>query len=182
MIRKKCAVQGCTRPMRCRRRCGPHYRQWHRSDPTAAQANYEAKVDRSAGPDACHPWTASLNQFGYGMFGHDGESLAVRWAYKNYIGPLGRSEVIRHTCDNRSCQNRSHWVKGTQAQNVEDAVSRNRQWQPKGEKNVKAKLTESQVLEIRESLEPRKYTAARFGVCLATVCSIQRRKTWAHLP
>lgn len=184
-----CAARDCDRRRQTRDWCNKHYLRWLKSgDPLHVErirgdsvAAYEAKVDRTAGPDSCHPWLACKNQFGYGLFGHDGESLAARWAYKRFVGPLADDEVVRHTCDNRECQNQSHWIKGSQRENILDAVSRNRQWQPKGAKNVKAKLTEDQVREIRASGADRGVLAARYGVTRATICSILLRKTWAHL-
>jgi DNA-binding CsgD family transcriptional regulator len=142
---------------------------------------YESKVDRSGGLDACHLWTASVNEYGYGMFGHDGETLAARWAYKRYVGPLTADEVVRHTCDNPPCQNRGHWLKGTQPQNILDAVSRSRQHRPRGEKNVKAKLTEEQVIAIRSSSLPSGLLMQQFGVSRPTINSIRARITWKHV-
>jgi hypothetical protein len=33
------------------------------------EERFEAKVDRSDGPDGCHLWTASKGRDGYGRFG-----------------------------------------------------------------------------------------------------------------
>lgn len=143
---------------------------------------YEAKIDRSAGDEKCHPWTEGKNSFGYGVFVRDGETLAARWAYKRFVGPLTSKEVVRHTCDNRACQNRTHWIKGTQAQNVQDAVERNRQYRPSGVKNVKAKLTEEQVRSIRSDSTSSHAQLARFyAVSYPTIAYIRSGKTWRHL-
>jgi hypothetical protein len=91
------------------------------------EVRYEAKVDRSGGPDACHPWTASMKK-GYGQLNVDGRSVqAHRWAFKRYIDPTIRDdEYVRHTCDNPPCQNPQHWLKGTNSDNIKDAVARGR--------------------------------------------------------
>lgn len=169
-------------PHSCKGLCETHYRKSRRSRRLTTEERYEVKVDRSAGPDACHPWIAGTNVFGYGIFGHDGETLAGRWAYKHYLGPLASNEVVRHSCDNPPCQNRSHWVKGTQVQNIYDAVDRGRQYRPVGTKNVKAKLTEADVREIRASIavDPDIF-AGRFGVHRRTVLAVKRGQTWKHL-
>lgn len=167
--------------VRAKALCNKHYIRSRAPRGKTKEERYEAKVDRSGGPTACHPWTAALNEHGYGLFAHDGETLAARWAYKHFVGPLADNEVVRHICDVRACQNRRHWVKGSQIQNIMDAVERSRQHRPLGSKNVKAKLVAAQVLEIRASSEDRGLLAERFGVSRATICSIRLRRTWRHI-
>lgn len=89
---------------------------------------YEAKVDRSAGSDACHPWTASLTSKGYAQMKVGDRKVEMhRWAYKRFVDPeLRDDEVVRHTCDNPPCQNPKHWLKGTHADNARDKVERGR--------------------------------------------------------
>lgn len=89
---------------------------------------YEFHVDRSGGPDVCHPWKASVSR-GYGQMRINGKNFSSihRWAYKEFIDPeLPDDQVVRHTCDNRRCQNPKHWLTGTQAQNLRDMVDRGR--------------------------------------------------------
>jgi len=124
---------------------------------------------------------AGRNTFGYGLFAHDGETLAARWAYQHFVGPLASDEVVRHTCDNRSCQNRAHWLKGTQHQNIMDAVERSRQHRPVGERNVKAKLNAAQVLEIRASKLSTTTLMVKYGVSRPTINCIRSRVTWRHI-
>ncbi len=177
-----CSTSACPRPLRCKGLCEACYRKQRRTPyRKTTEERYEAKVDRSAGTDGCHPWTASRNVFGYGLFGHDGETLAARWAYRHYVGPLAPGEVIRHTCDNRACQNRAHWLKGTQYQNIMDAVERSRQHRPAGERNVKAKLTAAQVRDIRASELSATDLMAKYGVSRPTISSVRVRKTWRHI-
>lgn len=152
-----CQKEGCGRDARTRGYCKTHYTLRHRRGlmpprPTTEQ-RYEAKVDRSGGPDACHPWTAARNKAGYGLFCHDGETLAGRWAYKHYAGPLKDGEHIRHTCDNPPCQNPRHWFLGTPADNGADKVAKGRHsWRPLfGEENPASKLEASAVSEIRSA-------------------------------
>lgn len=181
-VRSLCTVDGCDRKHLAKGLCGRHYQRARAPRLPTNEELYEAKIDRSGGPEACHPWTRSVNSCGYGQFNHDGESLAARWGYKHYVGPLANDEVVRHTCDNPPCQNRRHWVKGTQVQNIYDAVERQRQHRPMGERNVKARLTEEQVRAIRADLAtPRKVMAVRYGVNVATICAVQNRVTWKHV-
>lgn len=92
------------------------------------EVRYEVKVDRTGGPDSCHPWTASLTTKGYGQMNVGGRKVEVhRWAYQTFLDPTLRDdEVVRHTCDNPACQNPRHLVKGSHKDNAQDAVRRKR--------------------------------------------------------
>src|SRR6476619_6238678 len=97
--------------------------------PIPPEDRYEAKVDRSGGPDACHPWRASHHRTGYGKFGVAKGSIvfAHRWAFLTFINPtLKPDEQVRHTCDNRSCQNPKHQGNGYHRDNMQDMVDRGR--------------------------------------------------------
>jgi len=140
---------------------------------------YEAKVDRSAGPSGCHPWTGSRSKDGHGFFKRDGENYAARWGYRRFVGPLAPGEIVRHTCDNPPCQNPAHWLSGTDADNSQDKVLRGRQHRPRGERNPKAKLTSVQVREVR-SQAPSATLATRLGVSMATLRDIHAGRTWVE--
>ncbi len=183
-----CAKPGCVCDAQIRGFCRSHFMVARRKGlmPTpSTESRYEAKVDRSGGPDACHPWTASRNPRGYGTFGHDGESLAARWAYKHYVGPLADGQDVLHHCDNPPCQNRSHWFIGDDVANTLDKMIKGRQYRPEGTLNPKAKLTPAEVVEIRSKHEQgvsRWVLAAEYGVTPTSVSAIVRRQTWRNLP
>jgi hypothetical protein len=89
------------------------------------QDRYFAKVDASAGLDACWPWTAGVNpQSGYGVFHLDNRKTINAHRYgailANLIEPDGDKRVVDHTCHNdagcppgpcphRLCQNPTHF-------------------------------------------------------------------------
>ena len=50
-----------------------------------------------------------------------------------------------------------------------------------GERHHQAKLTEQDVRAIRASAEAGALLARRYGVTPSAVCSIRKRRTWAHL-
>jgi hypothetical protein len=94
---------------------------------------------------------------------------------------------IRHTCDNPPCMNPSHWLFGTNKDNVNDRRARGRQYLGvrRGEANGWAKLTKKEVLEIRRLYELRARTylqlAEDFGISDVTVHRIVKRLAWKHV-
>jgi hypothetical protein len=180
-----CGQSGCARKIKVRGFCKSHYTlalRYGRLPPRpTTEDRYESKVDRSGGPRACHPWTAHRTRVGYGKFSNGGETLACRWAYKHFVGPLQDGQDVLHRCDNPPCQNRDHWFIGDDRLNTEDKIRKERQWRPIGEKNVKAKLTEDQVREIRTSDLSRQTLAVRYGVTVTTIAYAQTGKTWRHV-
>lgn len=145
---------------------------------------YEAKVDRSAGPHACHYWTACKSTDGYGHFKAEGRTLqAHRFGYELLVGSIPDSLQVRHTCDNPPCQNPLHWLLGTNADNVRDKVNRERQQCQRGERNPSVKLTAEQVAEIRQDFGRSGVTqsviAASYGISQSQVSKIVHGVKWA---
>ncbi len=151
---------------------------------------FEAKVDRSNGPDRCWWWTASITGGGYGQIGRgrlgDGNALSHRVAYELDVGPIPDGMQVLHRCDNKLCCNPAHLFLGTQLDNIHDmdAKGRDNRVGPRGERAGLAKLTDAEVLEIRAlyTANARQVDlAARFRVGQSTISSIVRRSTWAHI-
>ena len=46
--------------------------------------------------------------------------------YKNFYGSIEKGNVVRHVCDNRKCCNPLHLLQGTQLENIQDMIERNR--------------------------------------------------------
>lgn len=95
------------------------------------RARFEAKVDRSAGPEACHPWQGAPGPSGYGLVqgaddyrGFSFLAHRVAWAIEHEQEP--GAAVIRHSCDNPPCCNARHLLDGTQKDNAADMVARGR--------------------------------------------------------
>lgn len=156
------------------------------------EERYEAKVDRSAGEDGCHPWMAARDRDGYGIFwggeryasGGNKMVKAHRWGYVHYIGPIPDDHLVCHTCDNPSCQNPGHWFLGTPLDNMRDKIAKGRDWRPVGELHGQATLTEDLVREIRrrvEQGETHQAVADSIGVERATVSKVVRRERWGHV-
>lgn len=153
---------------------------------TPPDARYDAKVDRSAGPDACWPWLAAIGASGYGVFSRGGGQLvaAHRYAYERAKSeiPVG---AVMHSCDMRACCNPAHLIASS--------VAKGQRWSnpPCGVKHHAAKLTPEIVAAARAEWSNagkrgRRATgttlaqlAARYGVATSTIASAIRGDTWA---
>jgi hypothetical protein len=90
--------------------------------------------------------------------------------------------VVRHTCDNRSCVNPNHLEIGTQRDNINDKVERNRQ--AKGQTHGRVKLTEDEVREIKVLLGfgiTHRTLATQYNVHKTCISFISSGRTWRHI-
>ena len=160
-----------------------------------------AKVDRSGGPDACWPWIGHRSPPGYGQISQRNGSGGWRKigthraALELSLGrPLLSGESACHRCDNPPCCNPAHLFVGTQRENAADAKTKGRirsgdrhgsRLHPerilRGEAQPNAKLTTTQVEEIRRRHRPglNQPLAKEFGVNESTIRSIIQHKTWS---
>lgn len=145
-------------------------------------------------PDECWPWLGAADASGYGKIGLGGKTIkATRAVYEDVYGPFDTSLFVCHTCDNPPCVNPSHLFLGTHQDNMDDCVSKGRnihgeraraRHRVRGEAHGRSKLTETQVLSIRERVasgQTMTDTAAHFGISIATVSLIVNRKKWTHI-
>lgn len=102
-------IATCDRPVKAKGLCNRHYqRQRAWGDPlggppprrsTLAERMNE-KVDRSAGADACWPYTGTT-QHGYGLITDGPRQLkAHRVAYELWVGPIPAGMTLDHECHN----------------------------------------------------------------------------------
>ena len=85
---------------------------------------------------------------------------------------------VCHHCDNRFCVNPAHLFLGTQSDNINDSVDKGRWYIPIGEKNGRAKLTYTQVEEIRSSALSMAKLAVKYGVSRWTIWNIRKNVSW----
>lgn len=144
------------------------------------KARFWAKLDKR-GPDDCWPWMASGNRGGYGQFILKAGLIRRAHQMALYLSGSPRPDYLHalHSCDNRRCCNPAHLRWGTIAENAQDKSRRGRCPDTAGERNAHAKLTEQDVRDIRESTEPQRTLAARYGLkSHTTVGRIKRGEKW----
>lgn len=74
----------------------------------------------------CWEWTAK-KVYGYGYLGLNGKSIrAHRFSWELANGKIPPELFVLHKCDNRKCVKPSHLFLGTQKDNIQDAISKNR--------------------------------------------------------
>ena len=138
-----------------------------------------SRVNESTG---CWEWLRHLNQGGYGTVKHHQRQwMAHRLAWRCFQGPIPDALVVCHRCDNRRCVNPEHLFLGTALDNMRDMIAKGRKRAAKGEQSGVAKLTERQVLEIRQDLRPQHVIAKELGISQSLVSMIHDGKGWKHV-
>lgn len=133
----------------------------------------------------CWSFTGAIERSGYGRFKLNGKMiLAHRLSYELHNGPITEGMVVMHSCDNRKCVNPLHLSVGTQLDNVQDMIKKNRDNKAKGSAAGQAKLTENQVIEIKQKLnlgQKQIDIAKEYGVIHQTISFIKNELTWKHV-
>ena len=145
------------------------------------------KYVRKCQPDCCWEWTGYRDVDGYGrphvkVNGRWGSARANRISWELHRGPIPPGLHVLHRCDNPSCVRPDHLFLGTNLDNVHDRDRKGRV--AVGEHHGNAKLTESQVREIRarrvHGESPSKLASA-FNVDTTTIWLILKNRTWRHI-
>lgn len=145
---------------------------------------------RKGGPDECWPWTGAVTTgrktpSPYGSLGWRGRiERAHRVAYMLTKGDQPAGRMVLHTCDNTLCCNPAHLYVGDHDRNMLDMVERGRRrGSGAGEKNGRAKLTQTQADEIRARYAAggvsQQALADEYGVSQNAVSKIVRRERYA---
>lgn len=129
----------------------------------------------------CWVYQGPLYRGGYGQpIQRDGKRLPVhRLAWTLANGPIPNDLWVLHHCDNPPCVNPAHLFLGTCADNHDDQVRKGRQLY--GDRHPRAKLSETNVLDIRTSSDGTSVLAARYNVSTTHIRRIRRGMAWSHL-
>lgn len=138
--------------------------------------------------DGC--WNWNTGGVGYGTFklnGNNEQAHKIALFLKTGQFYAGQDELVGcHRCkQNKKCVNPDHLDWDTSSKNRLDQIRDGTEKPPKGEVNGMAKLTDIEVLAIREKYATETYTqqklADEYGVSQATISLIILRKLWAHI-
>lgn len=103
-----------------------------------------------------------------------------RHVYQECFGEIPEGMVVRHKCNNTICVNPEHLELGTHIDNMRDRAISGRT--ASGEKAGHAKLTVTQVNEIRRSNEITSVLAHRYSVSRVTIISARYCRTYKNVP
>lgn len=188
-----CSVEGCAKSARSAGFCHAHYmRNKRHGDPNGgrgAKGGYGEAVafvhDVALKYDGaeCLTWPYSTIK-GYAQMKLCGKHyLVCRYICTIVIGPPPTPEhEAAHSCGkgHEACVTKGHLSWKTPVDNAADKLVHGTK--PQGERNGQAKLTESDVREIRrlcrEGVSHRKI-ASRFGVSSQTISKINVKNIWA---
>lgn len=181
-----CSVCGCDEPVKARSLCRKHYRRLLATGSTdliRSPTLYMTLEERIAyystpAPNGCIEWRGSKDRDGYGQING---RRAHRAAYELINGPIPDGMVVLHSCDNPSCINPKHMKIGTQRDNVHDMLNKGRRHSSKGARNSSAKLSEKDVLAIRNDPRILRDIAKDYGISISLASQIRLRQAWSHL-
>jgi hypothetical protein len=133
----------------------------------------------------CWEWQDYLYGQGYGVLRVGNKFIrAHRFSYEYYVKEIPENMIIMHLCDNPKCVNFNHLKLGTQLENIQDCVKKNRK--SIGSKQPNSKLKDDQVLDIKIALQNpylgiQLELAKKYGVTTTLISRIKKGLTWSHI-
>ncbi len=127
-------------------------------------------------------WIGAKNKDGYGQIKVDGVQMGAHViSYELFNGSVPEGMFILHSCDDPSCVNPEHLRLGTHLENMKDRMKSGHYKNMIGSNNMNAKMSDSQVLEIRnlyaEGNMSQSEIAKMFGIHQTQVSRYVRNET-----
>jgi hypothetical protein len=149
---------------------------------------------RATSGEGCWTWQEGVSG-GYGRIYGRGYGVPTTLAHRVAWVLAGNADpgelCVLHSCDNPPCIRPDHLFLGTRADNSADMMKKGRhrlsmdpQFFTKGTSNARAKLTNEQVVEIRQqAIAGEHYTAIAkaFGISPTHACGIINGRSWRHI-
>lgn len=100
-----------------------------------------------------------------------------------HYGYIPKDLKVLHKCDNYACVRPDHLFLGTQADNVKDMWQKGRAKVLKGSQKATAKLTEQQVMQIKQEYKKGmgSILAKKYGISKDVILTIVNNKAWKHV-
>ncbi len=145
-------------------------------------ARFWSKVKKEEGcwPCSATPsgWYSRIQMGGRSILGH-----VASWIIHN--GQIPEGMKVCHKCDNTRCVRPDHLFLGTHSENMKDMVRKGRNKPQRGALNHFSKLTEPDVVYIRESLASKTETinslATKFQTSFQGIYQVARGNAWGHV-
>lgn len=115
------------------------------------------------------------------MFWFDGRTgRATHYSLRRFRGEdVPDGKMALHSCDNPFCVNPDHLFVGSAADNHAD--SRRKRRHSHGRAHGMVRLTETEIIEIRQSELGARKLARQYGMHRTTMSKIRSKKLWAHI-
>lgn len=130
----------------------------------------------------CWEWQAGKGRRGTGKFMSGLRagftSIASRFSWILYFGPIPDDVLVCHRCDNPSCVNPYHLFLGTHQDNMDDMVNKGRSYKggPNRGMTLYWKLSDDQVRSIRKDTRTLEQIANTHDISFQLVSRIKLRK------
>ncbi len=182
-----CQIEGCGKAFYARGWCHQHYMRWRRhGDPLACKIAEDGKPRAFIAAaleyegDECLLWPFGKKQ-GYATVRWNGKSqMAHPIVCEAAHGPKPPDKTeVAHSCGKKPCINKRHLRWATRIENKADDLIHG--VRVRGTRHTGHKLTEQQVLAIRESRKSQRLIAAEYGIGQMTVSNIKTGRTWGWL-
>lgn len=130
----------------------------------------------------CWLWNGFVQKNGYCKIRSEGRTEYVhRVSWFLHFGPIPESMSVCHKCDVRICVNPKHLFLGTLQDNMDDMCRKNRQARTRGELSGKARFTEQDIRNIRDSKDTYSVLAKKYGTGIEYIYKIRKGLVWRHL-